>query len=74
MEPILKEGKIVLAKNSRNFQNGDIVIARIENKEVVKVVKKLKTNSLYLAGIKEKHDIGWVKKNQIKGKLVWPRR
>jgi len=74
MEPVLREGMVILAIRSKSIDEGDIVVASVNDKEVVKLAKKVNSKQSYLAGNKPEHDIGWVDRRSIKGKLVWPRR
>ncbi len=75
MEPTLKEGQYVWAHQVRNFKPGQIVIAHIGSKEVIKRIAKVESGTVYLTGDNKSHDhdIGNVVDSMIVGVVFWPR-
>lgn len=71
MLPTLKNGQFVLAKRKK-FKLGDIVIARLEGKEIIKRVTGIEPITLSGDNINSaKYDD--VKESDILGVLLWPK-
>ncbi len=77
MKPGLRAGQVVLFSHSRNFNKGDIVLAFMDGREVVKRVAEYKDGQVFLLGDNDtsstdsrKH--GWLIDRHIHGKLIWP--
>lgn len=74
MLPALKQGNIVLAVKKRKFKIDDIVILKINNKEVIKRIKKIKNSQVFLEGDNKEQSTdsrewGYIKKSKILGKV-----
>lgn len=50
MLPTLKQGNIVLAVKKRKYKINDIVIVKINDKEVIKRITKINNNLVFLEG------------------------
>ena len=74
MQPTLREGNVVVGINTRNFNEGDVVVAYHRGREVIKRVDKYENGQLWLTGDNksENHDIGPVSDKDIEGKVVFP--
>jgi SOS-response transcriptional repressor LexA len=77
MEPKLRDGQLVVVSPSNSLKVGDIVVARLE-RDIIKTVREILGDSVYLSGTDIIHDKGWVDKSKIIGKattlrqLIWP--
>jgi phage repressor protein C with HTH and peptisase S24 domain len=74
MEPALKNGRFVLGLRSHKIRKGDFVIAQFKGKEVIKLIRDINDEKVFLSGNRPKHDVGWIKRLDVKGRIVWPRR
>lgn len=79
MHPTLKNGQIVLFTHSRDYKQGDIVIAFVDGKEVIKRIKDYQDGQVFLVGDNESASTdsrvyGWLVDRHIHGKLLWPRK
>lgn len=78
MSPTLKEGQVVVFHQIRNFKVGQIVIAFVKGKEVIKRIAKIENGKIYLAVEDKKHAhngkfYASVTDSKISGVLLWPR-
>lgn len=78
MLPTLSDGQIVIAHQIRNFKVGQVVIAHVNGREVVKRITKIKNGSVYLLGDNEKHStdsrtFGYISDVNIQGIVFWPK-
>ena len=78
MLPTLKAGKVVFLTHSRNFDVGDVVIAFMDGKEVIKRITKKKSGQVFLEGDNKEISVdsnrhGWIVDTKVTGKVVWPR-
>ena len=76
MLPKLRSNSIIVGVKSKNINIGDIVVARQNNKEVIKRVKEIADNQYYLVGdnfIKsvDSGTYGLVKQRNIIGKVYF---
>lgn len=74
MLPALEPGAVVLFRK-RNVEKGDIVLAHLASREVVKRVKNVEANSYYLVGDNrlestDSRELGPVKKEAIQGVMI----
>lgn len=72
MLPYLKPGNIVLAKKVNKYKIGDIVIANVNNRQVIKRVKNINNNLYELIGDNknestDSRSFGMVQSTDIKG-------
>ncbi len=78
MHPTLREGQIVAAHMMRNFKVGQVVIAFIDTREVVKRIAKIENNGrIYLQGDNESEstdsrEYGYISDSKIEGVVFWP--
>ena len=78
MEPTLKEGQVVIAHQLRNFKPGQVVIAFIDGREVIKRITKIENNSIFLEGDNAAHSsdsraYGPVVDTKIEAVVFWPK-
>jgi phage repressor protein C with HTH and peptisase S24 domain len=76
--PTLSNGQIVIAHQIRNFKVGQVVIAHVDGREVVKRIQEIKKGSVFLLGDNEKHSTdsrvyGYISDVNIEGIVFWPR-
>lgn len=74
MLPKLKPGHSVVTLNwFYNLKLGDIVVAKVENKLIIKRIQKVENRRYFLKGDNklDSKDFGWVKSSQIIGKVVF---
>ena len=73
MEPNFHEGDFVLIWQwQKDFSAGDVVVARHNNLEIIKRIKKISTGKFLLAGDSKKSMKPiWVSLSQIKGKAIF---
>ena len=72
MLPYLKPGNIVLVKKVKKYKIGDIVIANVNNRQVIKRVKNINNNLYELIGDNknestDSRSFGMVQGTDIKG-------
>ncbi|MCA9325579.1 S26 family signal peptidase [Candidatus Saccharibacteria bacterium] len=77
MHPTLKPGQLVLFTKSRRPKVGDIVMVRHGGIEKVKRILEIRGDELFLIGdnvsaSKDSRHFGWVKQQEIVGRLRWP--
>ena len=75
MEPSLREGQIVFATPLLAAGKGDVVIARPEDRDVIKRVGEISATHLVLAGDNKNHSrdsraFGKVERSRILGKVI----
>lgn len=78
MEPTLKKGKVIAVSEARNFDAGDVVVAFVDNKEVIKRISKYEKGKVYLLGDNpdastDSRTYGWINDRHVLGKVIWPR-
>lgn len=76
MQPTLKEGQIVISIKRKRYKVGQIVIARQNNKEVIKRVSEVYGGYYNLLGDNlakstDSRQYGLVKDNDILGRLIF---
>lgn len=72
MLPALKPGSVVFASSIKKYKPGSIVVAKLATKDVIKRVKKIKNDKVWLASdnqyeIADSRYFGPVNKRQIIG-------
>jgi len=77
MLPALKPGQMVLARQ-KDPKEGDVVIAKLLGREVIKRVKNVSQDGFYLIGdnpdaSSDSRDYGAIKAEDIVAVVVWPR-
>ena len=76
MEPTLKHGSLVIFIKTKNYKFKDIVIAKINNREVVKRITRISSEGIELIGDNNEYSIdsrlyGLVEPNKIIGRLIF---
>lgn len=78
MLPTYEEGQLIVAvKPIRRVGLHDIVIITHDGREKIKRITDIEPGKLYVRGDNPRHStdsrhFGWVHKNSVKGKVVWP--
>jgi nickel-type superoxide dismutase maturation protease len=79
MAPALRPGMLVVAlRQVRRLRIGDIVIVRHEGLDKIKRVTDLDAYKLFVEGDNKPYStdsrhFGWVARNNLRGKVIWPR-
>lgn len=79
MYPTYKEGQIIMIRHTRNFKVGDVVVAILDGKEVIKRITSYNHGSVFLEG-DNKHNStdsrhkGAITDRKILGVVAWPKR
>ena len=79
MLPSYRPGQTILISHTRHFKEGDVVIAFMNGREVLKRVTKIKDGQVFLEGDNPDHSTdsrhhGWLVDRHIEGKVVWPKK
>jgi SOS-response transcriptional repressor LexA len=75
MEPAYTEGQVVVFRRSKKISSGDVVLAIVDGREVIKRIADVTKDTVYLLGDNATHSTdsrhyGFVAKNQLYGKIV----
>jgi len=78
MTPALKCGQTVVISMNRSFSEGDIVVAYMDKKEVIKRITDIKDGKVYLENDNKTESVddsthGWLIDRHIIGKIIFPR-
>lgn len=74
MEPTLHEGQIVWAHEIRNFKPGQVVIAFVDGREVIKRIKNIENGKVTLVGDNTIHSKTYrIADTKIEGTVFWPK-
>ena len=78
MKPTLRNGQIVFAHEVRKFKPGQVVIAFVQGKEVIKRITRIKNGSVYLQGDNlnestDSREYGPIPDSKIEGVVFFPR-
>jgi phage repressor protein C with HTH and peptisase S24 domain len=78
MKPTLKPDKLVAVSRRLKLKTGVIVVAKVDGRDVVKRIAKLKHDKVFLVGdnLINSHDsrnYGWLNQDKIIGRVIWPR-
>lgn len=78
MKPTLSSGDILIAKSESKINVGNVVIAKVNGREIVKRISKLRDSEAYILGDNadastDSRSLGWIKSDQIIGKVIWPK-
>ena len=78
MKPTLRNGQIVFAHEVRKFKQGQVVIAFVRGREVIKRITKIENGSVYLQGDNssestDSREYGPIPDSKIEGVVFFPR-
>jgi nickel-type superoxide dismutase maturation protease len=78
MAPSLHAGQLVIGRQTRELQPGDVVIVSHEGLEKIKRIEKQQGDLIYLLGDNasastDSRNFGWVQAKTIIAKVVWPK-
>ncbi len=76
MVPSIKQGSYAVMLKYVKIKEGDVVVAIVGSKPIIKRVKKIENNNYTLAGDNKEEstdsrNFGPVNKKEIQGKIVW---
>ena len=77
MNPTLRRKQLVVVSMTRKFQVGDVVVAFMNRREVIKRIMHIKDGRVFLEGDNKAHSTdsrtyGWIPDRHILGKVVFP--
>mgnify|MGYP001097262291 CR=1 FL=1 len=77
MEPTLRNGQVIFAHHGRDFKPGQVVVAHIGSREVIKRISRIENGRIFLQGDNAKlstdsRDYGSVMDTSIAGVVFWP--
>lgn len=74
MEPTLRDGQIVWAHEIRMFRPGQVVIAFVDGREIVKRIISIENGKVTLSGDNKQATNSYViADSKIEGVVFWPR-
>jgi len=78
MKPTLHDGQLVFAHHVRSFRPGQVVVAHIDSREVIKRIYRVENGRVFLQGDNpeqstDSRDYGSVVDTMIVGTVIWPR-
>jgi SOS-response transcriptional repressor LexA len=78
MAPSLHAGQLVIGRQTRELQPGDVVIVSHEGLEKIKRIERQQGDLIYLLGDNasastDSRNFGWVHAKTIIAKVVWPK-
>lgn len=79
MAPTLRNNQIVIVRLTRNFHVGDVVVAYVSGRDVIKRITKMTNGKVYLEGDNslastDSRSFGWLSDQYIEGKVIFLRR
>ncbi len=79
MEPTLRNGQVVVVSIFRNFLVGDIVVAQVNKREVIKRITDIRNGNVFLEGDNaelstDSNNFGWIPDRHVTGKIIFPRK
>ena len=79
MFPSYRPGQVVLVSHARQFRTGDVVVAFMDNREVMKRITSMRDGKVFLEGDNSDHSTdskqhGWLQDRHILGRVIWPRK
>lgn len=79
MEPTLHEGQVIICHNLRDFRKGQVVVAYMNGRVVVKRITKITNGQIHLEGDNKSHSTdsrthGRISVDNIEGVVIWPRK
>ena len=78
MAPALRDGQMVVGRQTRELSLGDVVIISHEGLEKIKRIEKHEGDVVYLlgdnaAGSTDSRTLGWLPAKSIIAKVIWPK-
>ena len=79
MNPNYRNGQTVVVSYLGRYNTGDVVVAMMDGREVIKRISKMSNGKMYLIG-DNKHKStdsrthGWIMETHLLGKVVWPKK
>jgi SOS-response transcriptional repressor LexA len=78
MAPTLQAGQLVVGRQTRELQAGDVVIVSHNGIEKIKRIERQQGDLIYLLGDNagastDSRDFGWLPAKTIIAKVVWPK-
>src|ERR1700759_5631098 len=78
MLPALRAGQLVVGRETRDLQAGDVVIVSHNGLEKIKRIAQQQGDLIYLLGDNaaastDSRDFGWLSAKSIIAKVVWPK-
>lgn len=79
MLPCYRQGQTIIVSNTRLFKTGDVVVAFMDGREVLKRITAIKDGHVYLEGDNpdastDSRQRGWLIDRHVVGKVVWPKK
>lgn len=79
MLPSYKPGQIVAVTHARRFSPGDVVVASMDGREVIKRIVDAEDGQVFLRGDNatastDSRQHGWLNDRHVVGRVVWPKR
>ena len=79
MNPNYRDGQVVLVSYLGRYSVGDVVVALMDGREVIKRISKMSRGKFYLVGDNlhnstDSRTHGWIMETHLMGRVVWPRR
>jgi SOS-response transcriptional repressor LexA len=78
MAPTLQAGQLVVGRQTRELQAGDVVIVSHNGIEKIKRIERQQGDLIYLLGDNagastDSRDFGWLPAKTIVAKVIWPK-
>jgi phage repressor protein C with HTH and peptisase S24 domain len=78
MMPTLRHNQVVLVSQVRNFKQGDVVVAFMDGREVIKRITRYQDGQAFLEGDNKEESTdsrthGWLVDRHVEGKVIFPR-
>lgn len=78
MSPTLSNGQYVLAHNYRKFREGQVVVAFMRGREVIKRITAIENGRVFLQGDNpdgstDSRQLGTIPDTHIEGVVFWPK-
>jgi len=78
MLPTLRDGQVVVAHHVRDFKPGQVVVAHVGTREVIKRISSVNRGQIFLEGDNKNYstdsrEYGSVVDTKIEGTVIWPR-
>ena len=74
LEPLIRENSLLIVFLTKNVKIGDIVVFYFGKVKLIKIVRKVRDNEIWVEGLHPKSfdskKFGWVKKEKILGKVI----